>query len=176
MLGERRTWRHRAAGALITTLITVNLAACSSGGPSFSTGSLLPGAKAQVDPATERAMQVAATSARAAQCGYNFDPAKLKTSYLAYEGAQGGSADQVAKLDKTYEFTKGSVAKRMANPDEYCTEEQTAKIKSDLSRHLAGDFSAPKRVESSVSDLWTSDSQNKPWDKQKALCPQQTCL
>ena len=76
--------QKRAVGVSGLVLL---LAACSSSGSGLTTGSLLPGTKAKqaADPATERAMQVAATAARAAKCGYNFDPIRLKTSYLAYE-------------------------------------------------------------------------------------------
>lgn len=159
-----------AAGAL-----AIVLSACSSGTSGISTGSLLSGKAKQTDMPTERAMQVAATSARASQCGYNFDPAKLKASYLAFETAQGANPDQMGKLDKTFEYTRGSVAKRMADPDEYCNDEQTAKIKSDLTRHMAGDFSLTQRAETSLLDSLKGGSSNQPWDKQKAFCPNLTC-
>lgn len=154
----------------------VIVSACSSGGPGVTTGSLFGGGKAkQADPAGERAIQVALTSARATQCGYNFNPAKLKASYLAYEQAQGGSADQIAKLERSYDYTIGSASKKMANPDEYCSDDQTAKIKSDLTRHMAGDFALSQRAQATLLDSFTSGSTTQPWDKQKAFCPNQSC-
>ncbi len=174
MRGDGMTWREM--GIVATSVAALIVSACSSGGPGVTTGSLFGGGKAkQADMPSERAMQVAATSARATRCGYNFDPAKLKATYLAYESQQGGSADQIAKLDRTYEYTKGSVTKKMADPDEYCSDEQTAKIKTDLTRHMAGDFSLSQRAEASLLDSLSGNSTTQPWDKQKAFCPNQTC-
>src|SRR5690606_6788127 len=87
------------------------LVACSSGTPSLTTGALFGGPKGKtpVDLATSRMLGVATTSARAAKCGYNYDPAKLRTAYLAYESTQGGGADQIAKLEKGYDYTRASV-------------------------------------------------------------------
>lgn len=173
MLGDRPNVRLMLATA--ASVVAVAISACSSGSSGVSTGSLFGGGKKQVDMPTERAMRVAATSARATQCGYNFDPTRLKTNYLAFETAQGANPDQIAKLDRTFEYTKGSVSKRMADPDEYCNEEQTAKIKSDLTRHMAGDFALTQRTEASLLDSLSGGSSNQPWDKQKAFCPNQTC-
>ncbi len=169
-LGQRRS--IALFGLCVATTL---LAACSSGS-GLTTGSLLPGSKPKVaDPAIERAMQVALTSARASKCGYNFDPAKLKTSYLAYESTQSGGAEQVARLEKSYDFTRNSASSKMSAAEDYCTDDQTAKIKADLSRHMAGDFSASvKPAEAGVADWWSSKSPE-VWDKQKTFCPNMSC-
>lgn len=121
------------------------LVACSSGTPSLTTGTLFGGAKTKpkADEPTRRMLSVATTSARAARCGYNFDPARLRTGYLAYESTQGGGADQIAKLEKGYDYTRASVLQKLGPPDEYCTDDKTAEIKRELTRHLAGDYTAP---------------------------------
>jgi len=57
-----------------------------------------PGTLNNDDPAA-RPVAVAWTSARAQRCGFYFDPAKLRASYLAYESRQPGA--DVAKAEKT---------------------------------------------------------------------------
>ena len=97
-----------------------------------------------------RPFAVAWTSARAQRCGFNFDPGKLRGSYLAYEARQ-SPPDQLAKAEKTYNSTYKVIrANAGADPD-YCTDSKSAEIKKDLTRHLAGDFKpdlpAPKKQE-----------------------------
>lgn len=140
------------------------LAGCGSS--SLTTASLTGGnqpAQAAVDPAapanaaapagpppsdpTSRALQVGATSARAVRCGFYFDPAKLKASFLAAESAAGTSPDQLQRIEREYEFTRLSVAKKIAEEADYCSEVKTQEIKRDLSRHLAGDFTPPPKKE-----------------------------
>src|SRR5512145_535689 len=53
------------------------------------------------DDPTARPIAVAWTSARAVRCGFHFDPAKLKASYLAYEARQ-SAPEQLAKAEKSY--------------------------------------------------------------------------
>ena len=96
------------------------------------------------DP-TGRAFQVGAVSARAVKCGYNFDPVKLKANFLAAEAAQGVTPDGIAKLDKIYDVSGGGITKAVAGNSTYCTENKTAQIKEDLTRHLAGDYTPSQR-------------------------------
>ncbi|AGK57687.1 hypothetical protein HYPDE_30063 [Hyphomicrobium denitrificans 1NES1] len=140
----------------IARMLFVGLAAASLGGcgaslPKLSTGSLF-GAKTETpidrdnDPAT-RTMDVAATSARAIKCGYNFDPAKLKTSFLTTQSA--GNPADLPKLTQIYDASFNTVSKALVDKPDYCTSEKTAKIKLALNRHLAGDYtpSPPEPVE-----------------------------
>ena len=97
------------ARCLLIAIAPLLLAACGSSAPSLSTGSLF-GSKADAatpiaappppPPATpeQRAAQVGATSARAVKCGYNFDPAKLKTSFLTAEAQSGTAVDQLGRV------------------------------------------------------------------------------
>jgi hypothetical protein len=121
-------------------------AACSSG--SFSTGSIFGGSSPPVKAATvndpnARALQVAATSARAAKCGYHFDPARLRSGFLAAEAAAGTPVPEIAKAETAYDLAFRRVSASIDKPDEFCTDDQTREIKADLSRHLAGDY-APR--------------------------------
>lgn len=101
---------------------------------------------APVSDATGRAMQVGTTSARATKCGYNFDPAKLKTNFLATE-TKTNAADAV-KAGQVYDVAYNGVVRAVASKADYCTPTKTAEIKEDLARHLAGDFSPrPPKVE-----------------------------
>jgi hypothetical protein len=126
-------------------LAAVALAGCS-GASGLTTGSLFGSedkAAAQAAPVNDppmRAFQVGTVSARAVKCGFNFDPAKLKASYLSYERTQSGGAADMAKIEKIYDVSFNGVAKAVAGETEYCTGEKTKVIKADLSRHLAGDY------------------------------------
>jgi hypothetical protein len=128
------------------------LAGCS-GASSLTTGSLVGGEQkpaAPVDDPPMRAFQVGTVSARAIKCGFHFDPAKLKASYLAYESARAGGAGDMAKIEKIFDVSFNGVAKAVAAEADYCTEAKTKVIKADLTRHLAGDYTPsppPKVVE-----------------------------
>lgn len=151
---------HRCA--MIALLVPAVLAGCSSGG-GVSTASILGNAPtppaAGADPAasaaapvapsstpTDRAFQVGSVSARAAKCGYNFDPAKVKTSYLAHEVGRGASNDEIARVEKIYGVAYNGVMKAAAEDPNYCSQRKTAEIKEDLGRLLAGDFEPPRKA------------------------------
>ncbi|MEQ1714536.1 MAG: hypothetical protein ABL907_00905, partial [Hyphomicrobium sp.] len=89
-----------------------------------------------------RAMQVGTTSARAIKCGFNFDPVKLRTQFLAAEtAANPAEADKAARV---YDTSVNGVAKAVSGQGEsYCTEQKNAQIKEALNRHLAGDYAPP---------------------------------
>lgn len=137
----------------ICALAAAVLAGCS--GPSgISTSALLSG-DAQAKPGdvvatgndpTSRAIQVGATSARARKCGFNFDPVKLKANFLAAETRAGTPPDQVQKADREYDYIANRVTTEIARDQTYCSEDRTRTVKTDLGRHLAGDFSASKSV------------------------------
>ncbi len=58
------------------------------------------------DDPQARAMQVGWTSARASYCGFIFDPAQLRASYLASEARAGKSPEEIAKLERAYDYTR----------------------------------------------------------------------
>jgi hypothetical protein len=134
----------KAASSMLA-LVVLMLAGCSAGS-GLTTGSLLgeDKPKGPVNDAPARAFQVGTVSARAVKCGFNFDPAKLKINYLAYERQQPVTTD-MAKIERMYDVSFNAVAKAVASQDEYCSDAKTRVIKADLSRHLAGDYtpSAP---------------------------------
>jgi hypothetical protein len=124
------------------------LAGCS-GTSGLTTGSLIGGEQKPAGPVNDppmRAFQVGTVSARAIKCGFNFDPAKLKTSYLAYERAQPAGGD-LAKIEKIYDVSFNGVAKAVAGETGYCTDQKTKEIKADLARHLAGDYTPSAQPE-----------------------------
>lgn len=121
-----------------------SLAGCGASLSKVTTGSLFAGgAKAAStvdrnnDP-VERTMDVAATSARALKCGYNFDPIKLKNDFLKMQTA--GNPADTAKLTQIYDASFNSVSKAVSANADYCSADRTAKIKLALNRHLAGDY------------------------------------
>lgn len=154
--------------------LACGLSACS-GDSGVSTGSLLGISKAPppVDEPTERALHSAAISARAAKCGYNFDPNRLRDAYLASEASAGASPEQMTKLGQSYDFTRATVSKQISNAEEYCTDDRTNGVSAALSKQLAGDFRAPKKppLPKSVG-WWDSGVPAKPMDKEAVFNPQ----
>ncbi|MDX2154866.1 MAG: hypothetical protein SFW09_00020 [Hyphomicrobiaceae bacterium] len=166
MIGGRRI-----ATGVSCVGVALMLGACSLESSALSTGTLL-GAGKQKEPtpaelATDRAVHVAATSANASRCGYVFDPAQVKASYLAFEQGQGAAADFAQQLDKSYDFTHAKIAKSTVNAEDFCSEEQTAIIKRNLNKVLAGDFSAPAKARD-VSHIGPTVA---PMDREKIFHP-----
>ena len=96
---------------------------------------------------TDRAFQVGSVTARATKCGYNFDPARIKANYVAYESSLGATPDDIAKIEKIYTVAFNGITKAAATEENYCNEKKTKEIKADLTKLLAGDYSpTPKKV------------------------------
>ena len=152
------TKRLIAIGVL--TGLALSAAACSkSASQLLATGSVQakpPGAAAAPAPVKpeDRALNVAAVAARAVKCGYNFDPAKLRANYLASETTGGTSAEGIVKLTQLYDFAFSKIAAAIADKEGYCTDERAKSIKTSLTRHLAGDFSPPKRKVAAKGGGW----------------------
>lgn len=155
--------------ALFPITAALALAGCSEGS-SLSTSSILGGSGGEVKSAapaapvstpTSRALQVGATSARAAKCGYNFDRVKLRDTFLAYEAQQAPGADQTNTV-RTYDTAFSGISKATADKADYCSPAKTTEIKSALNRHLAGDYTPDppkeKEVEEGLFSGWGSGS------------------
>ncbi|MGA8691843.1 MAG: hypothetical protein ACLQF1_05305 [Methyloceanibacter sp.] len=93
-----------------------------------------------------RPIQVAWTSARATHCGFMFDPAKLRSDYLADETRRGVDPYQLQKLTEAYDYTLNSVMETISADPSYCNKERTEAIRTDLKRYLAGDYSPTARL------------------------------
>lgn len=160
--------------SVVIVLAATGLSGCS-GISGLSTSSILggsgtpppaaaPAAASTGDP-TSRAFQVGTVSARAVKCGYNFDPVKLKTSFLAAEVGQGASSEDVPRIEKIYDVAFSGVTKAVAADPRYCTEQRTKEIKTELTRHLAGDFTPapPKKLAQEDGGLFSGfgDSSSK---------------
>ena len=174
--------RFAQAGACALLLAGAALnAACGNGSAGLTTAStpVLPADAStplnNADPMT-RPVAVAWTSARAKRCGFYFDPAKLKTSYLAYESKQGAAGEQYAKIERLYEATYKSTSEKISLDADYCSDRKGLEIKADLERHLAGDYTAnlpaPKPIAS--CGFWGCNSSRddpfstrKFWEEQK---------
>jgi hypothetical protein len=132
-------------------LLGLALSGCGSNGASgVSTASILDGkagataggdvAAIKPDDPTAKSVQVAWTAARAQKCGFNFDAAKLRASYLGAESKAGAQPGQMSAFEKTYDTTFANVATNIKADDAYCSDRKTAAIKADLQRHLAGNY------------------------------------
>ena len=134
----------RAFGILLGAAL---LAGCS-GDSGMTTGSLFSSSSAQsvaaapVETPSMRAAQVAAVSARAAKCGYNYNPTRLRSGFLASE-AQAETSPDMPKLEREYDTIRAKVAATITADPDFCTETKTREIKADLTRHMAGDYTVP---------------------------------
>jgi len=143
MIEPMPRFAHPLALSLLVAVAAV--AAGCSGGAGLITGSTAsateaPGALPPESPLA-RPTGVAWTSARAEKCGFYFDSAKLRASYLAYEAKQ-STPDQLAKAQQAYDSTYKVIGQRVAADPDYCSDRKSADIKAELTRHLAGDFTA----------------------------------
>jgi hypothetical protein len=165
-LGARQDWFNRESETAMIKishlrtgllLSAMTLAGCANAPlPSLTTGSLFgskPDATAVAttptpaaapvirnDP-TARALYVSRVAAKAQRCGFNFDADKLKSRFLAAEGAAPGTdVAELAKLDKVYGVSLSGTTKAVRADESYCTDARTAHMKADLARHLAGDY------------------------------------
>lgn len=170
------------SGLRIAAFLTLApLAAGCSGGSGLTTGSLgsllgggekkpetaAPAAPVVNNTPTTRAFQVAGTAARAVKCGYNFDPARLKSSFLAAEAQTGTPVDELGKVERVYNVAFNGVAKAIAPNGDYCSPQKTTEIKTALSRHLAGDYtpSPPKPAEPEEGGLFSFGTDTSGGDK-----------
>jgi multidrug resistance efflux pump len=126
------------------------LGGCSGGG--LTTGSLFGSSQAgnvaaaqPVVTSSDRVVQVAAVSARAAKCGFNFDPVALKTGFMTAESKLATDQAALDKTEREYDTLRGKVATAISKEPDFCSDAKTRDIKADLTRHLAGDFT-PKQV------------------------------
>lgn len=170
--------------AALGCTLALALAGCAGSGSELTTAGVLgeenkAGKLSMQSTPTSRAIQVGSVSARAVKCGFNFDPAKLKSAFLAAEAQAGIGMDELGKIEKVYGVAYSGVAKAVQGESEYCTDRKSAEIKSDLTRHLAGDFSPAPARENANDSIWTSffdgsSVENGPkfgsqewWDRQK---------
>lgn len=107
------------------------------GGGSSSGG--LPTFKKKPGP-NDRPTRVGWLSARAARCGFVFDEARLRASYLAFEQSYGADPKRMQEIQKAYDYALQSTAEGAKQDAGYCTRERVDEIRPELNRYLAGDF------------------------------------
>jgi hypothetical protein len=129
----------RAFGTLLLLAATGLHAGCGGGASGLTSAAAETSGMTNEHPLA-RPTQVAWTSAKAQRCGFNFDPTKLRASYIAYEQRQGAAGDQLNKIQSAYDTTFKSISSRVSGDADYCTDKKSAEIKADLTRHLAGDY------------------------------------
>ena len=93
-----------------------------------------------------RIKNLAWNSAMAQACGFYFDNAKLKSSFLAYESQAGTPPESVTKLGASYEKAQGTIRALTASRPEMCTESRLDRIRATMARYLAGDFTPGSAV------------------------------
>lgn len=168
--------RSRLAMPIVTTVLAgAIVAGCSGSSAGLFTSSNksdATGAPALiVMTPNERAAHAATISAEASKCGYNFDPAKVRSGYLSYEAAQGLQPDDVAKLEKIYDNARGKLFSVIGKAEDFCSEERTEKIKRELAKQLAGDFAGPMKRPPPPTNMWGAPTSSDKFDRDKALHP-----
>ena len=168
------TWSPRTIQAALLWLAYITNAGCSNGTDyaaisTTPTPSLVEAAKPDT---MSRPLAVAWTSARAKRCGFSFDPAKLRTLYLAYEAKQGATDEAYAKIEKAYDTSYRVTLEKVSSDPNYCTEQKQRQIKADLERHIVGDYSTslPPPKSAAACKSWlgcTSGNSDEPFDGNK---------
>ncbi len=144
----RSTSRLHAAFAL-AVILAAALGACGtvdSVKKKVSSDPELDARNAAPSDPLAKPMQVGWTSARASHCGFIFDPAQLRANYLASEMQAGKTPQEIAKLERAYDYTRESVTATIKDNLGYCNKERTSAIRRDLNRYLAGDFTPSARM------------------------------
>lgn len=170
-----------SALGLTTALTTLLLAGCNAG-PLLKTGSLSAtaapsAAPAQPKPSTpvDRALFVAATSARAQKCGFYFDAGTLRSNFLAAEATRGTSVETLATIGKSYDYTALKVAASIKDSEAFCGRARTASIRKSLQGALAGNFEPPpkKAVASSggIGDIFSYEAEPEKFDTDALFDP-----
>jgi hypothetical protein len=124
---------------------TTTLSSLTTGSPPDAAATAVVVPTPPVSTPTDRAFQVGSVTARATKCGYNFNPAKLKANYMAYETSMGLAPADAEKLEKIYSVAYNGTMKGAASDPNYCSEAKTKDIKEDLNKLLAGDYTPTKK-------------------------------
>ena len=173
--GRSSEWRgHLAPSKRRCCCLPTSRTPCSNGTDyaaisTTPTPSLVEAAKPD---AMSRPLAVAWTSARAKRRGFSFDPAKLRTLYLAYEAKQGAMDEAYAKMEKAYDTSYRLTLEKVSSDPNYCTEQKQRQIKANLERHIVGDYSAnlPPPKSAAACKSWlgcTSGISDEPFDGNK---------
>jgi hypothetical protein len=146
-MGHRLFYISLIAGA---AAVAVALSACSTvssiKGPEDGASTEKEARNMRPDDPLARPTQVAWTSARATRCGFIFNPQQLRSNYLNSETAYGHSPQQMAKIEKAYDYTRESVLLGIQDDPRYCNKERLDAIRHDLNRYLAGNYAATARM------------------------------
>jgi len=171
---EMKRFAQAGTGVLLLagTALQSGCGSSSAGLSTGGTGLLAADAPAtiSVDDPMARPIAVSWTSARAKRCGFYFDPAKLRTNFLAYEAKQGAAGEQYAKIEKTYDATYRATSEKIALDADYCTDRKGLEIKTDLERYLQGDYAPnlPKPKPIASCGFWgCSSSSDTPFSDRK---------
>ena len=131
----------------VLCLLAVVLPGCAQP-PLAITGSIASPGAPQPAPNTpaNRLEHLAWNSAWAQGCGFYFDNLKLKSAYLAFEASAGTPPDQVSRLAGSYDKAQGVIRSIASNRLDQCTELRLARIRANIARYLAGDFTPGEAV------------------------------
>jgi len=145
----------RSSSALIIVCLSLAAAACSgrlSGPSGTQTAAVTP--PPPVSTPAARAVQVAWTSASARYCAFGLNPQKLKGDYLAWERAQGASAESIQNLSTTYDKAFLTFYDKVKETPGYCSKAKIEEIRPEINRHLSGNYEpSPKVVSETSSEI-----------------------
>jgi hypothetical protein len=151
--------------------MTAALAACGGGRLGLG-GSAEEEPEAAVDRTRantpqNRAIQVAATAARASYCAFGMDREQLRADYLAYEREQGATPEAMEKLEQLYDATYRLFSKKVREISDSCSKENIEEIRPQINRHLDGDYTPeprkpdqPQETKIDIRNLDTSEEED----------------
>lgn len=96
--------------------------------------------------AESRFKHLAWNAAWAETCGFNVDYPKLRTSYLAYEAANGTPPTDMEKLGASLDKARGILLRVVATKPDLCDSARIERIRSSMARYVANDFSPGEAV------------------------------
>jgi hypothetical protein len=119
------------------------LAASVAGCGSTASGLLLGGAPANLnsnDQPMARPKYAGWVAAAAKRCGFSRSPEAIKAAYLAYEGKQGATKEQLAMLQENFDLSLNTTYEQVGMQPNYCTDKRVAEIKLAFRRQDGGDY------------------------------------
>ena len=150
MTGNGSSIKGRIARLLAAASLLAAFSACDTvdriRGPKEGANTELEARSVAPQDPLARPIQVAWTSARASHCGFVFNPDQLRSNFMAAEARAGASPEQMAKIERAYDYTLQSVASTIKDNLNYCNKDRTAAIRRDLNRYLSGDYTPSARM------------------------------
>jgi hypothetical protein len=138
------TWRLRglamaACGLVLSGCTPQTVSTTGSSGAAAGPAGMVASAAAPTPKS--RYMNLAWNAAWAETCGFNVDFPKLRSSYLAYEAANGAPPADMENLGASLDKARGLLMRIVASKPDQCDAARIERIRGSMARYVANDFS-----------------------------------